>query len=278
MKLIINSLYKNKEIFLRELISNASDALDKIRFLSLTDKSVLGDKEDLTIRIKVDKENRMLHITDSGIGMTKADLVQFLGTIAKSDTSEFLNRVQSAQQESKEGATMSDLIGQFGVGFYSSFLVADKVIVTSKNNADDQHIWESDSTSFNVLKDPRGNTLGRGTTVSIHLKEEAGEYLELSTLEDIIRKYSQFINFNIYLWKSKTVKEEVADDEGELSVVNGKRENEHSLFFLFQPPPKRKKPMTRRRKATTMQLSKTTKRTRRNRKQKPSIKPSGIGN
>ena len=165
MKLIINSLYKNKEIFLRELISNASDALDKIRFLSLTDKSVLGDKEDLTIRIKVDKENRMLHITDSGIGMTKADLVQFLGTIAKSDTSEFLNRVQSAQQESKEGATMSDLIGQFGVGFYSSFLVADKVIVTSKNNADDQHIWESDSTSFNVLKDPRGNTLGRGTTV-----------------------------------------------------------------------------------------------------------------
>lgn len=213
MKLIINSLYKNKEIFLRELISNASDALDKIRFLSLTDRSVLGDKEDLTIRIKVDKENRMLHITDSGIGMTKADLVQFLGTIAKSDTSEFLNRVQSAQQESKEGATMSDLIGQFGVGFYSSFLVADKVIVTSKNNADDQHIWESDSTSFNVLKDPRGNTLGRGTTVSIHLKEEAGEYLELSTLEDIIRKYSQFINFNIYLWKSKTVKEEVADDE-----------------------------------------------------------------
>ena len=166
MKLIINSLYKNKEIFLRELISNASDALDKIRFLSLTDKSVLGDKEDLTIRIKIDKDNRMLHITDTGIGMTKADLVNFLGTIAKSDTSEFLNRVQKAQAEDKEGTSMSDLIGQFGVGFYSSFLVADKVIVTSKNNADDQHIWESDSTSFNVIKDPRGNSLGRGTTVT----------------------------------------------------------------------------------------------------------------
>ncbi|CAF4924861.1 unnamed protein product [Rotaria sp. Silwood1] len=213
MKLIINSLYKNKEIFLRELISNASDALDKIRFLSLTDKSVLGDKEELTIRIKIDKDNRMLHITDTGIGMTKADLVQFLGTIAKSDTSEFLNKVQEAQKDGKDGTSMSDLIGQFGVGFYSSFLVADKVVVTSKHNADEQYIWESDSSSFNVFKDPRGNTLGRGTTVSLHLKEEAGEYLEVSTLEEIIRKYSQFINFNIYLWKSKVVKEEVPDDD-----------------------------------------------------------------
>lgn len=165
MKLIINSLYKNKEIFLRELISNASDALDKIRFLSLTEKSVLGDKEELTIRIKIDKDNRMLHITDTGIGMTKNDMIQFLGTIAKSDTSEILNRVQEAQKEGKEATSMSDLIGQFGVGFYSSFLVADKVIVTSKHNNDDQYIWESDSTSFKVFKDPRGNTLGRGTTV-----------------------------------------------------------------------------------------------------------------
>ncbi|CAF0790737.1 unnamed protein product [Adineta steineri] len=210
MKLIINSLYKNKEIFLRELISNASDALDKIRFLSLTDKSVLGDKEELTIRIKIDRDNRMLHITDTGIGMTRDHLVKFLGTIAKSDTSEFLNRVQDVQTE---GGSMSDLIGQFGVGFYSSFLVANKVIVTSKNNDDDQYIWESDSTSFNVFKDPRGNTLGRGTTVSLLLKEEAGEYLEQNTLDDIIRKYSQFINFNIYLWKFTTTKEQVPEDD-----------------------------------------------------------------
>lgn len=224
MKLIINSLYKNKEIFLRELISNASDALDKIRFMSLTDKAVLGDKEELTIRIKIDKENRMLHVTDTGIGMTRADLIQFLGTIAKSDTSEFFNRVQKAQTEGKDGASMSDLIGQFGVGFYSSFLVADKVIVTSKNNADDQYIWESDSSSFNVFKDPRGNTLGRGTTVSLHIKEEAGEYLEVSTLDEIIRKYSQFINFNIYLWKSKTVKEEVPDDDATETKKNADEE------------------------------------------------------
>ncbi|CAF1362612.1 unnamed protein product, partial [Didymodactylos carnosus] len=213
MKLIINSLYKNKEIFLRELISNASDALDKIRFLSLTDKGVLGDKEELVIRIKVDKENRMLHITDTGIGMTRDDLVKFLGTIAKSDTSEFLNKMQEAQKSTDSNVTMNDLIGQFGVGFYSTFLVADRVIVTSKHNDDDQWIWESDSNSFNVMKDPRGNSLGRGTTVTVHLKEEAQEYLELSKLEEIIRKYSQFITFNIFLWKSKTISEEVPDDD-----------------------------------------------------------------
>jgi heat shock protein beta len=208
MKLIINSLYKNKEIFLRELISNASDALDKVRFLSLTDKSILGDHEELEIRLKVDKENRMLHITDSGIGMTREDLVKYLGTIAKSQTSEFLNRFQEAQ-ESENKASMNDLIGQFGVGFYSAFLVADKVLVTSKNNNDEQHIWESDSNSFSVSQDPRGNTLGRGTTVSLHLKEEAQEFLEISKLREIIGKYSQFINFNIYLWTSKQVSEEV---------------------------------------------------------------------
>ncbi|UJR16093.1 hypothetical protein I4U23_003005 [Adineta vaga] len=223
MKLIINSLYKNKEIFIRELISNASDALDKIRFLSLTDKSVLGDKEELTIRIKVDREDRMIHITDTGIGMTKDELIKFLGTIAKSDTSEFFNKVQDAQSEGKDGASMSDLIGQFGVGFYSSFLVADKVIVTSKNNADDQYIWESDSSSFKVFKDPRGNTLGRGTTVSIHLKEEAGEYLEQPAFEDIIRKYSQFINFNIYLWKFTTTKEQVPEEEEEEAPTEEKK-------------------------------------------------------
>jgi heat shock protein beta len=212
MKLIINSLYKNKEIFLRELISNASDALDKIRFLALTDKNVLNTNEELSIRIKADKENRMLHITDSGVGMTKEDLVKYLGTIAKSETSEFLSKVQQAQSEDSK-QSMTDLIGQFGVGFYSAFLVADKVIVTSKNNNDEQHIWESDSTYFQVSLDPRGNTLGRGTTISLHMKEEAQEFLEEAKLKEIIRKYSQFINFNIFLWTSKTVTEEVADED-----------------------------------------------------------------
>uniref|UniRef100_A0A3Q2T0I6 Endoplasmin n=1 Tax=Fundulus heteroclitus TaxID=8078 RepID=A0A3Q2T0I6_FUNHE len=211
MKLIINSLYKNKEIFLRELISNASDALDKIRLLSLTDEAALAANEELTIKIKSDKEKNMLHITDTGVGMTKEELVKNLGTIAKSGTSEFLNKMTEMQSE---GHSTSELIGQFGVGFYSAFLVADKVIVTSKHNNDTQHIWESDSNQFSVIEDPRGDTLGRGTTITLVLKEEASDFLELETIKNLIKKYSQFINFPIYLWASKTetVEEPIEDD------------------------------------------------------------------
>nr|CAB3254423.1 endoplasmin-like [Phallusia mammillata] len=212
MKLIINSLYRNKEIFLRELISNASDALDKIRLLSLTNEAALAATSELSIKVKVDKENNVLHVTDTGIGMTKNDLIKNLGTIAKSGTSEFFEHMSNAQTED----SVSDLIGQFGVGFYSSFLVADKVVVTSKHNDDEtQHIWESDSESFSIVDDPRGNTLGRGTTVSLYLKEEASDYLEPGTIRDLIQKYSQFINFPIYLWAEKTVKEEVPVEEEE---------------------------------------------------------------
>jgi len=211
MKLIINSLYKNKEIFLRELISNASDALDKVRFLSLTDKNALSATDELTIKIKADRDNHVLHITDTGIGMTRQDLVNNLGTIAKSGTSDFLSKMGDADSQQE----MNDLIGQFGVGFYSSFLVADRVVVTSKNNDDIQHIWESDSKSFAVNEDPRGDTLLRGTTVSLHLKEEAHEFLEQQAIRDLVTKYSQFINFDIYLWDSKTVTEEEPIEEEE---------------------------------------------------------------
>merc|ERR1719150_804913 len=213
MKLIINSLYKNKEVFLRELISNASDALDKIRLLSLTDKSLLEATDELTIKIKADKENHVLHITDTGIGMTNQDLINNLGTIAKSGTADFLTKLQDAASASE----MSDLIGQFGVGFYSAFLVADKVVVTSKHNDDTQYIWESDAASFSVVEDPRGPTLKRGTQIALYLKEESYDFLEQDTVRDLIKKYSQFINFNIYLWGSstKTVEEPIEDDEEE---------------------------------------------------------------
>merc|ERR1712117_604312 len=231
MKLIINSLYRNKEVFLRELISNASDALDKIRLLSLTDKSVLDSTEELTIKIKADKENHILTITDTGVGMTKADLINNLGTIAKSGTADFLSKLQDASSADQ----FSDLIGQFGVGFYSAFLVADRVVVTSKHNDDKQHVWESDANSFSVVEDPRGDTLKRGTQISLYLKEESRDYLEQDTVKELIKKYSQFINFNIYLWGSKTETveepieeedEEIKDDEDEEGAVEEEKEEE----------------------------------------------------
>lgn len=223
MKLIINSLYRNKEIFLRELISNASDALDKIRLLSLTDKSVLDTKPEMNIKIKADKENNMLHITDSGLGMTKQDLINNLGTIAKSGTAEFLNKMQDASANQD----MNDMIGQFGVGFYSAFLVADKVIVTTKHNDDKQYIWESDAASFSIVEDAR-DTLKRGTTVTLVLKPEAKDFLEHETVRNLVKKYSQFINFPIYMWASKTeeIEEPVEEEATEKPEVI-----EYNLIF-----------------------------------------------
>ncbi|XP_017484926.1 PREDICTED: endoplasmin homolog [Rhagoletis zephyria] len=212
MKLIINSLYRNKEIFLRELISNASDAIDKIRLLALTNRAELDTNPELNIRIKADKENKVLHIMDSGIGMTHQDLINNLGTIAKSGTADFLAKMQDPTK-SESGQDLNDMIGQFGVGFYSAFLVADRVVVTTKNNADKQYIWESDANSFSIVEDPRGDTLKRGSIISLHLKDEAQDFLEEDTVRELIRKYSQFINFPILMWSSKTVEEEVPIEE-----------------------------------------------------------------
>ncbi|XP_004523400.1 endoplasmin homolog [Ceratitis capitata] len=212
MKLIINSLYRNKEIFLRELISNASDAIDKIRLLALTNKGELDTNPELNIRIKADKENKILHIMDSGIGMTHQDLINNLGTIAKSGTADFLAKMQDSTK-AESGQDLNDMIGQFGVGFYSAFLVADRVVVTTKHNADKQYIWESDANSFSIVEDPRGDTIKRGSIISLHLKDEAQDFLEEDTVRELIRKYSQFINFPILMWSSKTVEEEVPIEE-----------------------------------------------------------------
>lgn len=210
MDIIINSLYKNKEVFLRELISNASDALDKIRFLALTNPSV-GDVSDLDIKISFDEEAKTLTLRDNGVGMGKSDLVTNLGTVAKSGTSDFFEKLAEGQDVS--------LIGQFGVGFYSVYLVADKVRVTSKSPEDDQYIWESTAdSSFSITKDPRGDTLGRGTEITMFLKDDAFEFLKQDRLEDLVKRYSEFITFPINLYKKTTEvveEEDEEDDEGE---------------------------------------------------------------
>jgi len=250
MKLIINSLYRNKEVYLRELISNASDALDKIRFLSLTDKSQLDSTEELTIRIKADKENHVLHITDTGVGMTKQDLINNLGTIAKSGTADFLSKLQDASSTDQ----FNDLIGQFGVGFYSAFLVADKVVVTTKHNDDKQHIWESDASSFSISEDPRGDTLKRGTQVSLYLKEESRDFLEQDTVRELVKKYSQFINFNIYLWGSSTttVEEPIEEDEEEATEEpKDEAEKEDDEEGAVEEEKEEEKPKTKKVEKTT---------------------------
>nr|XP_016443728.1 PREDICTED: endoplasmin homolog [Nicotiana tabacum] len=249
MDIIINSLYSNKDIFLRELISNASDALDKIRFLSLTDKEVLGegDNTKLEIQIKLDKEKKILSIRDRGIGMTKEDLIKNLGTIAKSGTSAFVEKMQTSGD--------LNLIGQFGVGFYSVYLVADYVEVISKHNDDKQYVWESKADgAFAISEDVWNEPLGRGTEIRLHLRDEAGEYLDEYKLKDLVKKYSEFINFPINLWASKEVEKEVpvdedeSTDEEETSETSSSEEGDEDDS---EKPEDEKKPKTKKVKETT---------------------------
>ncbi|KAH8496329.1 hypothetical protein H0E87_019186 [Populus deltoides] len=214
LDLIVHSLYSHKEVFLRELVSNASDALDKLRFLSVTEPSLLGDAGDLEIRIRSDPDNGIITITDTGIGMTKEELVDCLGTIAQSGTSKFLK----ALKENKDVGADNDLIGQFGVGFYSAFLVSEKVVVSTKSpKSDKQYVWESeaDSSSYVIKEetDPE-KILRRGTEITLYLKEDDKyEFSEAVRIQGLVKNYSQFVAFPIYTWVEKSRTVEVEEEE-----------------------------------------------------------------
>tara|TARA_B100000902_G_scaffold396899_1_gene459123 strand:+ start:817 stop:3375 length:2559 start_codon:yes stop_codon:yes gene_type:complete len=220
LSLIVNTFYSNKDIFLRELISNASDALDKVRYNSLTDSTLLQNNPNTDIRIYLNKNTNQLIIEDDGIGMTQQDLINNLGTIAKSGTKSFL--------ESLDKNANSNLIGQFGVGFYSAYLVSDLVTVISRHaQHDKQYRWESAAGgSFTVSEDNSQPTIERGTRVILNLKDECSDYLNEERIEQLVKRHSDFINFPIYLEYETTRSEEVSD-EAEPKSINDANANDN---------------------------------------------------
>lgn len=230
LDLLANSLYSNKEVFLRELISNASDALDKLHFLSLTDQKLLGDDPILRIRVKTDKDAGTLTISDNGIGMTVEEAQEHLGTIAKSGTDEFFKSL------SGDAAKDSQLIGRFGVGFYSSFIVADKVTVYSRSAKAAQNegvCWESEGLGTYTAE--RIDRKERGTDIVLHLKADAQKFLDAWVLETAITKYSDHIAVPVYLWKEKTAETPKEGEKPAVPVFEWVQVNDAKALWTIAP-------------------------------------------
>ncbi|WP_288344454.1 molecular chaperone HtpG [uncultured Duodenibacillus sp.] len=230
LDLLANSLYSNKEVFLRELISNASDALDKLHFLSLTDQKLLGDDPILRIRVKTDKDAGTLTISDNGIGMTVEEAQEHLGTIAKSGTDEFFKSL------SGDAAKDSQLIGRFGVGFYSSFIVADKVTVYSRSAKAAQNegvCWESEGLGTYTAE--RIDRKERGTDIVLHLKADAQKFLDAWVLETAITKYSDHIAVPVYLWKEKMAETPKEGEKPAVPVFEWVQVNDAKALWTIAP-------------------------------------------
>lgn len=207
LDLVVNSLYSKKEIYLRELISNASDAIDKAKFAALTDKTLVGDNPEWKIEIAVDKTAKTLMVSDNGIGMDAEELERNLGTIASSGTKAFRKALKE-----NDGADLPELIGQFGVGFYAAFMVADKVrVVSKKRGSDAAFVWESDMTGGYEIGD--SNRAEYGTSVMIHLRDGQEEYLDEWRIREVVKKYSDFIAYPIHFRKIDVPADEKEEDK-----------------------------------------------------------------
>lgn len=229
LQLMIHSLYSNKEIFLRELVSNSSDALDKLRFSAIEDSKLMGADTDLKINITLNSKNNTINISDNGIGMNEEEIIENIGTIAKSGTAQFLSEMTG--DKSKD----SNLIGQFGVGFYSVFMVADKVSVHSRSalgESEDAVMWESTGEdTYQLSKIPKGE---RGTNITIYLNEENKEFSELMRVKFLLQKYSQYINFPLILNPEEGDSETINDSEAIwLKSKRSVKADEYKDFYKF---------------------------------------------
>jgi molecular chaperone HtpG len=217
LDLMINSLYSQKEIFLRELISNSSDAIDKRRFEALTDSSLLNDEEELAVTISVDKEANTLTLADNGIGMSHDEVIENIGTIARSGTKKFMEAMKADKNKSD-----ANLIGQFGVGFYSAFMVADKVsLVTLKAGTDQAVSWESDGKGEFTIGGSDATKVG--TVITLHLREDESEYLDDFRIKHVVNKYSEHISLPIKMLGAQAMDDEgnpKEDEQAELETIN----------------------------------------------------------